>query len=565
MYVQRQVLDEIMHSNMKDAQSFDMSMIFTGSSKGVLSISLFGTFNLGQVQISPPSEVLSITSMKNQTRHLVLSQDDNYLYMIPLSVDFVNKYGLYLIDVTVIPVKILATFEYLKDTLDLIQTEMKSMSSANREFLTSLSGAIELDQSSNSTDTSKFPEYQPNSNIPKSQETSLKAESALLDSLLTGIANRAIEYWLKDLLKEKGIKKWRKLCFNAYDNVRKILFENLLPSCERMLLLLTELRGLSKWSERGIPLGLDAESLDASVEKVSLMAEMANNLIWSLNSQFALFRFFSSWIEILFEEVTGIPLKDPASEAQGPKYTVSSKVVEYITKHIGASINLPEALDLHESSKNLDSTCESLEESCEFVFAKIKKAMMDQIYSTTALKLISADLDAQAKVRLVEVPEGSFCCVAMCNSGNPLEIIFARFKITGSDPIKAVEVCRVDVNPGPGYAKVQKFQYIDDENFAVLVSAEDAPKRILISLSYSDLLYTVVPYKEGKALAELAKDAVKIPLEIKQSRLFEEDFIPEHFAINQERKVGCLLEQDLQQFIFFDTNGDEYEEDENDE
>lgn len=551
---------------MKDPQQFDMSVILTGSSKGVISVNLFGTLPLGKVQLFPPSQVLSISSVKNQSHHMVLTQDNEFKYLIPLTVSFINKYGLYLIDVTSIPVKISALLEYIKDTLDLVQVEMKGMSTANREFLTSLSSAIELDQSSGTYFKGKFPDYRPNTEIPMIQQVALKTESALLDSLLTGIANRGIEYWLKELLKEKGIKKWRKLCFNSFDNVRKILFENLLPACERMILLLTELRGLAKWSERGIPLGLDIEHLDSCVENVQSMAKMANNLIWSLNSQFALFRYFSSWVEILFEEVTGIPLKDPAFDSQGPKYTVSSKVVEYITKHIGASMNLPEALDLQQSSANLDSTCDNLKDICELVFDKVKKKMLEHISGGTALKLISSQNNSQVKIHLVGTGSEQSCYVAIYDTSYPLEMTFARFKMSESNPIKAVEISRLDANPGPGYASIDKFEFANNSDMATLISTEDKSKKLLLSFSFSELLYTSVQYETGKTLTELAQPVASGPLEIKRSREFGETFIPEHFTINDERHVGCLLERDLQQYIFFDTNEDEDEdEDENED
>lgn len=547
-YIQRQFLDDILHNNLKDPQTFSMGLIFVGSRDGIISLSAFGTFSIGEIQLPQRPEVLSISSMKNQTRHMVLTRDETGLSLVPLSVDFIHKYGLYLMDVTVIPVKLLAVLEYIKDTLALVQGEMKVMSEANREFLTSLSGVIEMDK----TDTDpKFPGYNPPT-MPKTQLIALRAESALLDALLTGIANDSIEYWLKDILKEKGIKKWRKLCFNSYDNIRKFLFENLLPACERTLLLLTELRGLAKWAERGIPLGLDPELLDTCVEKVVAMASIANNLIWSLNSQFQLYRFFSSWIEIQFEEVTGIPIKDPAADANGPKYTVSSKVVEYITKHIGASMNLEEDEGQQIPSKNLSSTYASVEESCKQVLEKIKARMLQQVYASQGLPL-AAHKDAEARVQLVETPnQDTFCYVAICEGTTNLT--FARFKLSGSDPVTAVEIARVDVRPGPGYKSVQQAEFINDEAALFLVTDEEESKKMMIKISFSSLLYAVVAYEPGKSLVDLAAEVAQTPLEIIKAREFTEEFIPSHFSVNDARHVGCLLERDNQQFMLVDTN-----------
>lgn len=495
---------------------------------------------------------------------MLLSRDNTSLYLVPLSVDFIQRYGLYLIDVTTNPVKILAILEYMKDTLTVVQTEMKAMSAANREFLTSLSGAIELEQNTGH-ENSKFPAYKPTEK-PKIEQTALRAESALLDSLLNGIPNHAIEYWLKDILKEKGIKKWRKICFSAYDNVRKVLFENLLPACERILILLIELRGLSKWGERGGPLGLDQDLIEVCVGQAVSMSEMANNLMWSLNTQLQLFRYFSIWIEILFEEVTEIPLKDPSQDSQGPKYTISSKVVEYITKHIGASMNLPQELDIEQPSASLSLKYDSLAEACHNFLDKVKSKMLEHVYSTDALRLIEST-DAHVEIHLAETTnENAYCYIAICEA-NQLEVLFARFKLSGTDPISAVEMSRVDVSAGPGYSRMQKIQFIDDQDVVVLLSTEDAekPRNMLMSLSYSELLYTVVPYESGKSLAVLGKDAAKVPLELKKSREFGEEFVPEQVSINQHRHVGCLLEKDHQQFILFDNNEDDYNEEDEDD
>lgn len=559
IYIHRQVMDDIIHGNMKELQSFSMNLLFTGSKDGVVSINVFGTFNIGEVRISPPSEIVSISSMKNQSRHVLLSRDDNFFYLVPLSVDFINKYGLYLIDVTAVPIKIQATLEYIKDTLALVQAEMKTMSASNQEFLASLSGAIELDQNTN-RNNAKFPDYR-ETQRPSIEQIALRTESALLDSLLSGIANHAIEYWLKELLREKGIKKWRKACFASYDNVRKILFENLLPACERILVLLTEMSGLSKWVDRGVPLGLDTELLQSCIDSVVSMSEMANNLIWSLNSQFQLFRFFSAWIEILYEEVTGIPLKDPIAEASGPKYTVTSRVVEYITKHIGSSMNLPGELDLTQHSSSFSSICSKLDESLNLVFDRIKSKMISNVYPGDAFKLIASD-NAEAKIHIVEMPVDTFCYVATCDLSQ-LTVIFCRFKLNGPAPITTIEVSKVDVTPGLGYNQVQSFQFVNNQSFAILVSTDgEKPKKMLLTLCYSELHYERVSFEQGRSLADLAKDATTVSLDITKSREFTGNFLPKHFTINQLRKVGCLLEEGCRQFIFFDTADDDQEEDE---
>ena len=96
-------------------------------------------------------------------------------------------------------------------------------------------------------------------------------------------------------------------------------------------------------------MGIDADQLDVCITQVAAFTKMANNLIWSLNRQFGLFRYFCTWIEILFEEITGVPFKDQATDGIG-KFTVTSKVVEYITEHI-YNPDDQDRVDLHRSAE----------------------------------------------------------------------------------------------------------------------------------------------------------------------------------------------------------------------
>lgn len=552
----------MIHNNaIKDPEKFEISVILRGSSTGLVSITLYNILNIGSIQVNPAARVISIKSKKDQTSHIVLTSDNHSLTLVSITLDFINEYGPYLADVTVTPARIMATLEYIKDSLMNTRDEMNNMVSANTNFFAPLNEAISKRKHDDLTTNPELgvDSYIRNISITEAGEEDISAESLLLDTLLTGSVDPAVKHWIHDSLRERGIKKWRKQCFHSYEHIRYTLFEYILPACERLILFLTELRGLGKWEERGSALGIDAAQLDICVTQVTTLTKMANDLIWSLNGQFGLFRFFCTWIEILFEEITGVPMKDQATDGMD-KFTVTSKVVEYITKHTYDPGD-PDRIDLRRSATNIISAYEELCSSCMIVIDGINAKMLKHTFSSDGLTLVETNANkVHADVRIIEsLTEGTHSYVAMYKQDS-LVVTIARFKFNNAESIKKFEITNFKLDSADGeFTHIEEAQFVSDKEYAILVSGPN--KKVLLTFHYSLSNFKSVAYQPGRSLEELAEEVSNVDIEIHRSRMFDNDkFVPIRFTINNRRGIGCVLEKDLRRFLFFDAETEEDKE-----
>lgn len=131
-----------------------------------------------------------------------------------------------------------------------------------------------------------------------------------IDTLLTGIPTECIEEWIAHIVKEMGIKKWKKDILHSYEMIRKKIFVYIIPALERMVTLLSQIGGLAKWLNNGGEISddtllyIDPATLDLAITQTSSIIRHLTGYLWSLNSEFLLYRSYSNWIEILYEEIT---------------------------------------------------------------------------------------------------------------------------------------------------------------------------------------------------------------------------------------------------------------------
>lgn len=65
--------------------------------------------------------------------------------------------------------------------------------------------------------------------------------------LLTGRPSESMGQYLQQELNTHDLKRWDKSVKAAYKNLQRIAFECLLPACERLLVILSDLLGFSRW------------------------------------------------------------------------------------------------------------------------------------------------------------------------------------------------------------------------------------------------------------------------------------------------------------------------------
>lgn len=126
----------------------------------------------------------------------------------------------------------------------------------------------------------------------------------------------------------QGHKRWEKATTTGYESVRRLAHENLLPALERFTVLVSRLRGLSRFQLSNTNLGLSTEEFDNVLDTVNCLQLMAHQILITSGSELRQFLAFSVWLR---QEID-IQASD-ANVAESPEKDVNvdhASTLEYI-------------------------------------------------------------------------------------------------------------------------------------------------------------------------------------------------------------------------------------------
>ena len=82
----------------------------------------------------------------------------------------------------------------------------------------------------------------------------------------------------------------------GYENIRRLAHENLIPALERICVLVSRLRGLSRFQDSNAALGLSTQELDNVLDTVDCMQLLAHHIVICAGSELRQFIAFSAWL-----------------------------------------------------------------------------------------------------------------------------------------------------------------------------------------------------------------------------------------------------------------------------
>ena len=94
----------------------------------------------------------------------------------------------------------------------------------------------------------------------------------------------------------QGHKRWDKATTTGYESVRRLAHENLLPALERLTVLVSRLRGLSRFQPSNASLGLSTPEFDSVLDTVNCLQLMAHQILITSSSELRQFTAFSAWL-----------------------------------------------------------------------------------------------------------------------------------------------------------------------------------------------------------------------------------------------------------------------------
>lgn len=225
------------------------------------------------------------------------------------------------------------------------------------------------------------------------------------------------DYWV-NAFGERGLMRLSSVGNTAYDNCRKVLFAQVILGCEKLLILLTHLEGLSLAARdlKQDNFGIDLEVVAAAVELAQTLAKQIYSFIWKLNDEQEGFNKFLNWLQIeVIEQLTkGESDPDAFLQAHPAVEFPSLPIIEYIED----SLLLPVFLNTFEIKTTdfdvltgQDAEITSISANAENLGIEIGK-LTSKIQASIALKFTLGDvtpLDLQC--------DGNLCDMQHCDTG----------------------------------------------------------------------------------------------------------------------------------------------------
>ena len=82
----------------------------------------------------------------------------------------------------------------------------------------------------------------------------------------------------------------------GYESIQRLIHEHLLPALERFTVLISRLRGLSRFQVTNATLGLSTQDLNNILDSVGCLQLVAHHLLIITNTELNQFRAFSNWL-----------------------------------------------------------------------------------------------------------------------------------------------------------------------------------------------------------------------------------------------------------------------------
>ncbi|KAF3913111.1 hypothetical protein AA313_de0201575 [Arthrobotrys entomopaga] len=314
-----------------------MDVLLMGTSKGSFAMNVFDSFVVGSMDLSSligdndrytykithhqatkslKTHLLLTTSKLNPKHRAGKEKRQGPTILHAFDILFLSNYGPYLGRVTYTITKVQHLLRYVNETILAMAAEWKAMETveaaymrAQKEFIGDSEDGV--------------------------------AGLQFFELLITGCASNEMKEWLVDSLGEKGHKKWEKVYTNGYETLRRLAHEHLLPACDRLVVLLSKLRGLARWTDKDSSLGLDPMDYSKLLDLVSGLMALSHEFMGKVNYELDLFSAFIFWLRTAYEEFNDLTEGNEPQQLEGELLVDTLKVAEFIGKHLQNSILVP--------------------------------------------------------------------------------------------------------------------------------------------------------------------------------------------------------------------------------
>ncbi|CUM48668.1 uncharacterized protein AC631_00309 [Debaryomyces fabryi] len=518
-----------------------LSFMITIRSHSELSITFNGLFTVDSIKC--PEHLKFVCHADNSDLlnqyFLINNQRDASLYLLKMFLDIPDSDYLrnYLMEIIQQSCKIKSIMNYINEQLVLLNEEVKPFIQLFDRHLSNLKDSL-------------YSNVDLTTNFPTDQELKCKVINSLFDLLLTGlIPTNLKDFWLNQL-GERGLKKLSKTGNSIYDLIRKVCFNQLVSSLERLLIILNLLQGLVKWLEsmeignNGMNgyLGLDLESINSLVVLTKELLKYFYQLIWDVNEEQKLFNEFINWVKIgVIDKLAKEDDIDSYYKSLHVNYKTSN-LIKYFNKYLFKSklfnyfeIKLPmnELLLQDAVETNLMEKFIELENVVE---SNLLINVKDYIKSIVKFNNLIPLNISSTHIEKMKIFSGSNFGVISCINNEESTLSLIKFSLSSSD-IQSRTIKLQD--------PIITYEIIDESKILLLINS--SPKYYLESFNFEDVILqdaSVISYASISPINRNMFNGNAI------NRVSE----PKYLAINSDksRRIGCLLDSNKQNYIVFE-------------
>ncbi|KAF1952198.1 hypothetical protein CC80DRAFT_527960 [Byssothecium circinans] len=362
-------VDGLLHSHhLRDHNSVDMFIRCT--EKGSVHPSIYDSMETVDIRLpdtwNVQSKPLAHTSHPYACTHGLLlevtipRQKQKRIAYVPLTLGFIPSAGIYLHLIASKTAQLQNLLSYLTHTLSRIKSYFTHSQDLPNKFMRNISETLEE-----------------------------RDQGGLVENLYhlacTGHCPPPIHEWLVDDLAEQGHKRWDNAVISSITTIIQLLHENFLPAIDRCSIVISRLRGLAEYHDRGWIFSGPVSDFTALLEQLKSLRLLAHTTLLYAADEKRHFTSFSKWLRysIDFEATEADSQSRAEMEAKDPGVDVGI-VLSYIEHNLAQSDLTPYLKSVAEISgirgeSSYEETVKTIEALREGVPAKEQALCMEAV------------------------------------------------------------------------------------------------------------------------------------------------------------------------------------------
>ncbi|KAI9732831.1 MAG: hypothetical protein M1834_003769 [Cirrosporium novae-zelandiae] len=290
-------LDAMFHTSGKQGDSVDILIAGLGNGKihiRIFDCFLIGDFDVGKVnpewkQYKP---LLHCSNPLSSTHGVIFSmgpEGSERVYLVPIKLEFIPISGQYLPMVASKSTQLQNLLRYIQQIQEQMQAEWKSAQDLPGKYIR-------------------------NANEDLEEKCNCDFVTAAYHLLVTGDCFLPLKEFLLEQVAERGHKRWEKSITTGYENIRRLALENFLPALERCAVVVSRLRGLSRFSKSNKLLGLNTQDLTNILDTLDCLTLLGHKILKDSSRELAQFTAFSAWLRQEIDVLATDPTSSSAEE-----------------------------------------------------------------------------------------------------------------------------------------------------------------------------------------------------------------------------------------------------------